>query len=120
MLIENGNLDFEEFKKFLNKLEWKKVPRKLGPDHSEYFYIANYEDEEKKIRIQVRPSLRMKVTESFKNRTIHGNIPPEGYRGQLVDFGSTAEVLIDKSVIEKLKKIAKSPDKNNTKVFSLE
>ena len=121
MLIKDGNLDFKEFKKFFMKLEWKKVPRKLGPDHSQFFYVAKYEDEEKIIKVTIRPSNVMQLSESFKNRVINtGKAPPKGYKGALADFGTTVEVRVDQSVITKLEKIAKVREKNKNKVFSLD
>jgi len=121
MLIKNGNLDFEELKSFFKELEWKKVPRKLGPDHLDFFYVGYYESDEKIVEIKVRPSLRMQVTESFKNRiATTGKEPPKEYKGILANFGSTIEVVIDKSVIEKLKKLAKPKDKPIIKKFSLD
>ena len=106
MLIENGILNIDEFRQLVPTLKWEQAPRWLNKDHKEIFYIAFYEDDKKEIEITIRPSLRMAINESFKNYTIHGNPAPEDYKGNLVKFGTTIEVLIDNDFLEEIKKIA--------------
>jgi hypothetical protein len=108
MLIENGKLNIDEFKAFFPNINWKRVPRKLGPNHSEFFHMGNYEDPEKIIAITIRPSKIMAVSETFRNRLpTDGSVPKEGYRGQLVDWGSTVEVRVDESFLKAVADAAK-------------
>lgn len=108
MLIKDGNLDIKEFKSMMTKFNWRRVPRWFGPDRKDVFYIVKYEDEEKKIEVSVRPSLRMKVNESFKNYTTKGAPAPENYTGTTVDWGTSVEVLIDEKFLNEIQKLAKN------------
>lgn len=108
MLIKNGILDTNKFKEVYSSLDWKQVPRNLSTDHKEYFYVASQEDDEKIVNIQVRPSLRMKVQESFKGFDAKGKKINDGQ----YNFGSTVEVIISEETLEKIKKIAKPREEN--------
>jgi len=110
MLIENEKLNIEEFKSLAPTLNWLKLPRKLGPNHTEYFYSSKYEDSSTIIKVTIRPSLWMSVSESFKNRMpMDGSIPKPDYKGPVVEWGSYAEMAIDESVLNKIKEWAKPP-----------
>lgn len=111
MLIKNGNLDSAAFKDFFEKLEWKKVPRVLSKKIKEHFFIGFYEDDKMKVEISVRPSKRMQVKESFKNRLKNGNEPknPEDPNA-IYTFGTSVEILVEDSFIKHLQKIAKTPE----------
>lgn len=106
MLIENEQLNVAKFKEFFNKLSWTRVPRKLGVNHTDYFFIGTYEDDEIIVKASIRPSLRMQVFESFKNRTLEGEIPPEGYKGRLCEWGSSLTVKVDESFFAKVKAVS--------------
>lgn len=105
MLIKDFKLDVEEFKSFYTKIKWQKAPRKLTHDHVDYFYVGEYSDEERVIRISIRPSKRMQISESFKGFDKAGkkleNNPEKG-----VNFGTTVEVVISEATLEKIKKLA--------------
>jgi len=107
MLIVDGNLNVEAFKEFFNKLNWVKTPRKLSQDHIDYFYIGSYEDDKKVIKVSVRPSKRMQISESFKNRTVDGEIPnPKASKRGLVNWGSTVTVVVDDKFIQAVKDVS--------------
>ena len=102
MLIENNELNVEEFKAFFNNITWYRVPRKLNNDHSEYYYIGSYEDDNIIVKASVRPSLRMQIFETFKNRTLDGEIPPPDYKGRLCEWGASTTVQLTESVLNKI------------------
>ena len=112
MLITDDKLNYKEFKDFFQQLSWIKYPRKLGVNHIDYFYVGQYDDEQKVIKVVARPSLRMQISESFKNRTDEGKIPPEGFpRNKLCTWGTTIEVLITEEFFKNLETISISPPK---------
>lgn len=121
MLIENNKLNIEEFKAFFDSINWKRVPRNLGQDHSEYFYIGSYEDDDKIVQVTIRPSKIMAVSETFKRRMISdGSIPPEGFKGQVVNWGSSVEVRVDDKFLEAVVKAAKPLPPRENQVLTWE
>ena len=107
-LIKDQKLNMTNFKKIFNTLDWLRVPRKLNQDVTDYFYIGKYEDEEKIIKVKVRPDMHMAVEETLKNMTLDGKKPPKGaVSKKLCNWGASVEVLIDDSVLNRIKKIAK-------------
>lgn len=112
MLIKDNKLDIEEFKTFFDKLKWLKLPRKLGQNHTEHFYVGKYEDDERIIKITLRPSLRMQVSESFKNYTLRGELAPKDYKQETCNWGATIEVIASKSMAEKILEVCEElPEK---------
>lgn len=96
MLITNNTLDITAFKQFFPSITWTKLPRVLGTDHKEFFYMGLYEDEEKRVNITIRPSKIMAISETFKKRLPQdGGVPAEGYKGILVEWGGSTEIRID-------------------------
>ena len=106
MLIEDGKLNTQEFKLRYQSFDWIRVPRQLGPDHKEYFYIANYEDEDWKISIKTRPSMRMSVSESYKHCDVKGNKVDPATTTKY-EFGTSIEVVITENTLEQIRKVAK-------------
>jgi hypothetical protein len=119
-LITNSKLDINNFKKTFKDLVWTKLPRKLGKDHQDFFYIAEYSDEEKYVKIVVKPHLEMCITESYKNYTIDGKPAPENYKGARCDWGHYTEVRIDNKLLDKIKKIAKNKKDKETQTITWE
>ena len=118
MLIENQQLNIEEFKSIFNDLSWYKLPRKLNQDHSEFFYIGKLDTPEKIIKITVRPSMCMQVEETFKNMTLEGLTPPANYKGRLCEWGTTVEVRIDNLLLDKVKEVSQEYEKRKTQFVS--
>lgn len=118
MLIENEQLNIVEFKLMFDKLSWIRVPRKLGPNHKDFFYIASYEDDKIIVKASVRPSLRMQIFESFKNRTLEGEIPTETYKGKLCEWGSSVIVKIDEHFLNRVKEVSKDLLPTKTQIVS--
>jgi hypothetical protein len=114
MLIKDGVLNIEEFKALMPTLSWKRAPRWAGKDREDVFYISHYEDDNKIIEVSIRPSLRMLLSESFKNYTPKGDPAPENYTGPLVDWGSSVEVIIDEKFLEEIKKLAEPAGPTST------
>jgi len=106
MLVKEDKLNLEEFKKIYKDLEWLRVPRTLGVDHSEYFYVGKKYSDDHRINVQVRPTMRMKVAESFKKYDRNGKEVDPKRAKEVFWFGSTVEVVIDNSVLDKIKEIA--------------
>ena len=117
MLIKDGNLDFSEFRSVVKKLDWTKITRNLDGRRNENFFIGRYEDEFKVIKVSVRPSFKMQISESYKNKTADGKIPSKNYNGPLYNFGTTIEVEIDQSFIDELDKISVPAGIKDKKVF---
>ena len=118
MLINNSELNFAEFKEFFPKINWLKLPRKLGVNHTEFFYKGTYEDDSIRIDITVRPSKIMAVAETFKKRMPNdGSIPIEGYRGQVVEWGSSVEIKVSDTFILDIEAVAGSFVNKATKVL---
>jgi hypothetical protein len=117
-IIVDQKLDTSAFKSMYKTLTWTKLPRKLGPNHSEFFYSGVYSDDEKEIKVLLRPSLTMSVSESFKNRMAqNGAVPTEGYRGLLVDWGSSVEVKVPQIMFDEISGLANPlPIKNTQKI----
>lgn len=108
MIINDNKLDVKEFKEIFESISWIKLPRNLGKNHSEFFYSGKYETDDKKISITLRPSMVMAISETFKNRhPSDGSIPTESYRGPLVEWGGTIEVLMDAKFLKAVEKLAK-------------
>lgn len=118
MLIEKEQLNIEEFKKFFNKMEWIRYPRKLGVNHVDYFYVGIYEDSGIIVKASIRPSLRMQLFESFKGRTLDGEIPAPDYKGKTCEWGSSVTVNVDGSFFEKVKSVSKEPTPTKTQTLS--
>jgi hypothetical protein len=111
ILIENNMLDVQVFKELMPTLKWIKYPRKLGLNHKEFFFSASLEDDQVSIRVMLRPSGWLQVSESFKNRMPNnGSIPVEGYKGHLVDWGSTVEVKASDTLMLAIEKLSKAPE----------
>jgi hypothetical protein len=106
MLIADGKLNVETFKSLFEKLSWIQAPRVLGVNHREFFYFCRYEEDDWFLIIKVRPSKWMQVSETFRGRTIQGNVPPENHNGPTVDWGSTVEVKIDQALFDKIKEVS--------------
>jgi hypothetical protein len=107
MLIEDGKLNIEDFKKLFSSITWTKLPRNLGVNHKEYFYSGKYENPEMVVSVTIRPSMNMAISESFKNRMpMDGSIPPDGYRGPLVNWGSSVELMVDENFIKEVDNVA--------------
>jgi len=119
MLIDNEKLNVDEFKKIAPNLDWLKLPRKLGPNHAEYFYCSRFEDDSTIIKITIRPSLQMSVSESFKNRMpMDGSIPKPDYKGPVVEWGGYIEMTIDEGVLSKVMGWAKDPENKSKQTMS--
>lgn len=107
-LITEGEFNLNYFKQIYKDLEWKRVPRELGPRHSSFFYVGYSEDDKHRIKIKIRPTMYMSVEETYKGFTKDGK---EGKRpGDTYEFGTTVEVKIDESVLDKIKAVAKEDD----------
>lgn len=117
MLIEDNKLNIKQFKDFFNSLDWVRVPRTLTQDHTDYFYIGTYEDEEKKVSISIRPSLYMKVVETIKNLTPEGKKPTSD-NVRLVNWSSSVEVQVDESLMNKVKSVAKEKKQEENQIVS--
>lgn len=117
-LIVDNKLDTAALKQAFSTITWTILPRSLGPNHTEHFYTGQYSDDVKEIKIILRPSLTMSVTESFKNRMPqNGNIPQPGYVGPLVDWGSYVEVKVPESFLAEVKSVAQPlPVKQKQKI----
>ena len=115
---DNPELDLVVFKEMVNELPWYKKIRKLG-SVEQTFFIATLETDEKIIHISIRPSKRMQISESFKNRDTEGRAIPEGRQvREVVNFGATVEILVDDSLINKINSIAKDYVKPKQQVIS--
>lgn len=135
MLIDwqKQELVIKEFKKIVDKLEWKVVTRTLA-GKQETFYNGYLEDDIKKIEVLIRPSKKMQVNETFKYKRFDGTNPtdkqvadfkkaeaegrPIPSNSRLVEYGCTAYIQVDDKFINKLKSIAKAPQKTKLKTMS--
>lgn len=123
MLIdwEKNELNQNEFKQQFKEIDWVKVTRKIGTAE-EIWYTGHYEDDKKKVKAVVRPSLRMQLTETFKNMLANGTSPKKGQKptktSPFVEYGSTVQVLVDSNFISEVEKIAKEPTKKKIQKIS--
>jgi predicted methyltransferase len=118
MLIKDQQLDAQEFKKFYKQINWQKLPRQLNKNHSDYFYIGQYEDDEKIIGITLRPNKAMQVSESFKGYSKHGKKLPKNSKEKKVNWGTTVQLRVDQKTFDKIKEIAKEKPKINTQFLT--
>lgn len=123
MLIdwETTELNIKAFKKVIPTLKWVKKPRKIG-DIEEMWYRGDYEDDTKIIQVVVRPSMRMQVTETYKNRLKNGTAPKEGQKPSattpFMNFGCTSQVLVDEDFVKHIDSIAKPFQKKQVQKIS--
>jgi hypothetical protein len=107
MLINDSQLDIAKFREFFPQITWTKLPRTLGPDHKEFFYTGIYEDDEKRVNLTIRPSKIMAISETYKNRLpMDGGVPPENYRGAVVEWGASVELKVDDKFIAEVETVA--------------
>ena len=112
MLIENNKFNLKEFKKIYKSMNWKKVCRKTGSS-MDFFYIGILDNENKKIKVKIRPSMRMMVEETGKNFDKNGIALKENYDGIKYEFGTTIEVLINEKFLSQIQKLCKDTNENN-------
>lgn len=111
MLIdwEENKLDVVEFKNFYKNLKWTKVVRRVGSTE-ELWYKGEYEDEDKIVKATIRPSMRMQLTETFKNRLANGTAPKKGQKpsktSPFVEYGSTVQVIVNEQLVETIDKVS--------------
>lgn len=111
-------LNVIKLKQIVPTLKWTKKIRKMG-SISQIFYSGIYENEDKKIHISVRPSMMMRVIETFKNRDTEGRAIPEGKKPrEIVNFGSTVEIRIDQSFLDKIASLANDEEKDKPVILS--
>lgn len=118
ILIKDGQLNVKHFKKIFKTLKWVKAPRKLTEECKEFFYLGQYEDDKYIIKIKVRPSMRMQVEESFKNRLLDGRKPSPKNKQKTCTWGTSIEVVIDKEVLKKIDDAASLLDENKVQKIS--
>jgi hypothetical protein len=118
MLIKDKQLDINEFKRFYRQITWQKLPRQLNENHTDYFYIGQYEDEDRIIKITLRPNNSMQVSESFKGYSKDGHKLPSHKKHEGVNWGTTVQLRIDEKAFEKIKEIAKEKPKINTQFLT--
>ena len=110
MIIENDKINVEELKKLVPQMNWIYAPRVLSIKHTDHFYIGNFENDNKKVSITIRPSMRMEVKETYKNRVHNtGELPDpkKKYKlGELTDFGYYAQAVVETSFLDKVKELA--------------
>lgn len=119
MLIEDGKLNTQEFKARYSQFDWIRVPRQLGVDHKDFFYVASFEDEDWKISIKTRPSMYMSISESYKHCDVRGNRVDKEYNKEKYEFGTSIEVKITDNTLEEIKKIAKELSPTKTQELDL-
>lgn len=117
MLIENDKFNLKEFKEKYKSLDWQRYPRKLGPNHTDYFYIGRYDDDDWSIKVKIRPSLRMDISESYKHCDEHGNKINASSKKKFT-FGKSVEVVIDSIFLDKIKKVSRECDSNKVQKVS--
>ena len=110
MLIIDQQLNLEEFKGFYKQMNWKVMHRKLSDTISDTFYVGIYKDKKRNIKVTIRPSMVMMISESTKGLTEKGKKPWFGYKGELFDFGTTIEVKIDDQFLNRIKEEASTDD----------
>lgn len=120
MLIEDGKLNIKELKSQVTSIKWTKVPRELGPRHKQFFYVGSYEDEDKIIDISIRPSMWMQVKESFKNRDVvtGKKVTKPKSNQKYVTFGSSTQVRVNESFVEKIKELAQEMEQREIQTIS--
>jgi len=119
-MIQDNELNVKEFKDFFCNLEWIKVPRTLSNETSDYFYVGTYETEDRKVHVSVRPSMRMQITDTNKKCTKNGDTPLDTYNGRFYHYSTSAEVLVEKSLINKIESVAKELPKQKNQTVSWE
>lgn len=112
MLIdwETTILNEEELKNLLPKINWIKKIRKVG-SIEETWYRGDLEDNDRKIKLVIRPSMRMQVIETYKDRLMNGVAPKKGQKPSkatpFVDYGCSCQVLVSEEFVNKIDQLAK-------------
>ena len=113
LISDDNKLNMEVFKDLFFSIKWTKLPRQLGPNHTEYFYTGVLEDTERRIAITVRPTQIMAVSENLKDRHPQdGRVPDEAYKGFLVEWGFYTEVKVPDSFMKDLDEWSQVPTNN--------
>ena len=106
LITKENTLDAVVFKERLAEFKWLRVPRNLTQDHQDHFYIVNYEDEDYKIRISIRPSKLMSVSESYKHCNLKGDRVSKEYKGEKFTFGRNVEVQLGTNILTKIEDLS--------------
>ena len=110
LFVSDTKLSSQGLKEHFDDIDWRRVPRKLGPNHKEFFYIGTYNDDERKIKLTLRPSGRVQIMESLLEILKD--------RSSYVNHGITVEVLISDEIRNKIKEASKEPDKHKIDTIS--
>lgn len=106
-LIKNNNtLDTEVFKHEYANYTWYKVPRVLTQDHQDYFYIVKSDDTNSALKIVIRPSKMMAITETNKNCDINGNTLEENSTKKKFEFSKYVEVKVGEKLLKEIDSIS--------------
>jgi hypothetical protein len=118
LIDDNNKLNMDVFKDLFFSIKWTKLPRVLGPNHTDYFYTGVLEDAERRIAITVRPTQIMAVSENLKGRhPQNGAVPDENYKGMLVEWGYYVEVKVPDSFMKDLDEWSQVPIANAAQVL---
>ena len=110
LISDDNKLNMDVFKGLFFSIKWTKLPRVLGPNHTDYFYTGVLEDNERRIAITVRPTQIMAVSENLKGRLPqNGAVPDENYKGFLCEWGYYVEVKVPDSFMKDLDEWSKVP-----------
>jgi hypothetical protein len=116
-LIQDNKLNVDHFKAFIEDKTWIRVPRALGAATS-YFYILKYEDEDKIVKLVLKPHKELCITETYKNYTLNGEPAPKNTKAQTCEWGFYLEVVVDDNFIEHVQKVAEEQKKEQKQVLT--
>lgn len=106
MIIKDNKFNIKYFKKFYKEIKWRKIERTLSKTKKEIFYVGKYNDDSSRIKIKIRPSMIMQISESYNGYDKNGNKLPKDHNGNSYFFGNTIEVKIDDQFLSKIEEIS--------------
>jgi hypothetical protein len=109
---EPGVLNTSALKDYFNKINWIYVPRQLSEKFKDFFYIGTYQDDDRVIRIKVRPTKQANITESLVDA-----VATSGGRGT-ANHGDYCCVKVEDSFLDKIKSVAKEMPRRKQQTLS--
>jgi len=108
MLIEDNLLNVKEFKKLVKKFKWVKYVKVTSPEKSETYYSATFKEGVREVKISIRPSGIMQISESeAKYNQMGKEVDLNTYKKEIFSFGTTIRVRLDDTFLKKIDKLAK-------------
>lgn len=118
-IIKDNKLDTEYFLSILEKIEWKKAPRKLNQDIHDYWYIGDL-DVGNSVDAELHTIFKFKVSPDKWMRAMETHVGEFiGNRGERKNRSTSIEINVGQKLIDKIKELAVEYCKEKTQLVDL-